>query len=89
MTDFIRFLLVLIGFVRFYYELYATLKNTENLKSQITLKELKYPIKKGDTLGVIKYYTETGQVIGSVDIISDNNIDNISLVNKIKMIFTD
>ena len=70
-------------------ELYATLKNTENLKSQITLKELKYPIKKGDTLGVIKYYTETGQVIGSVDIISDNNIDNISLVNKIKMIFTD
>ena len=70
-------------------ELYATLKNTENLKSQITLKELKYPIKKGDTLGVIKYYTETEQVIGSVDIISDNNIDNISLVNKIKMIFTD
>ena len=70
-------------------ELYATLKNTENLKSQITLKELKYPVKKGDTLGVIKYYTETGQVIGSVDIISDNNIDNISLVNKIKMIFTD
>ena len=70
-------------------ELYATLKNTENLKSQITLKELKYPIKKGDTLGVIKYYTETGQVIGSVDIISDNNIYNISLVNKIKMIFTD
>lgn len=70
-------------------ELYATLKNTENLKSQITLKELKYPIKKGDTLGVIKYYTETGQVIGSVDIISDNNMDNISLVNKIKMIFTD
>lgn len=70
-------------------ELYATLKNTENLKSQITLKELEYPIKKGDTLGVIKYYTETGQVIGSVDIISDNDIDNISLVNKIKMIFTD
>ena len=70
-------------------ELYATLKNTENLKSQITLKELKYPVKKGDTLGVIKYYTETGQVIGSVDIISDNNMDNISLVNKIKMIFTD
>ncbi len=47
-------------------ELYATLKNTENLNSQITLKELKYPVKKGDTIGVIKYFTETGQVIGSV-----------------------
>ena len=70
-------------------ELYATLKNTENLKSQITLKELKYPVKKGDTIGVIKYFTETGQVIGSVDIISANNVDNISFITKIKMIFTD
>ena len=33
-------------------ELYATLKNTENLNSQITLKELKYPVKKGDIIGV-------------------------------------
>lgn len=70
-------------------ELYATLKNTENLKSQITLKELKYPVKKGDTIGVIKYFTETGQVIGSVDIISANDVDNISFITKIKMIFTD
>ena len=70
-------------------ELYATLKNTENLKSQITLKELEYPVKKGDTIGVIKYYTETGQVLGSVDIVSANDINNISLITKIKMIFTD
>ena len=70
-------------------ELYATLKNTENLKSQITLKELKYPVKKGDTIGVIKYFTETGQVIGSVDLISANDVDNISFITKIKMIFTD
>ena len=70
-------------------ELYATLKNTENLKSQITLKELKYPVKKGDAIGVIKYFTESGQVIGSVDIISANDVDNISLITKIKMIFTD
>lgn len=70
-------------------ELYATLKNTENLKSQITLKELKYPVKKGETIGVIKYFTETGQVIGSVDIISSNDIDNISLITKIKMMFID
>ena len=70
-------------------ELYATLKNTENLKSQITLKELHYPVKKGDTIGVIKYFTEDGQVIGNVDIISANDVDNISLITKIKMIFTD
>lgn len=70
-------------------ELYATLKNTEKLKYQITLKELKYPVKKGDTIGVIKYFTETGQVIGSVDIISANDVDNISFITKIKMIFTD
>ena len=70
-------------------ELYATLKNTENLKSQITLRELKYPVKKGDVIGVVKYFTETGQVIGSVDIISANDIDNVSFITKIKMIFTD
>ena len=70
-------------------ELYATLKNTENLKSQITLKELKYLVKTGDTIGVIKYFTEDGQVIGNVDIISANDVDNISLITKIKMIFTD
>lgn len=70
-------------------ELYATLKNTENLKSQITLKELTYPVKKGDIIGVIKYFTEDGQVIGNVDIISANDVDNISLITKIKMIFTD
>ena len=70
-------------------ELYATLKNTENLKSQITLKELKYPVKKGDVIGVIKYFTETGQVLGSVDIVSDKDINNASLITKIKMIFID
>lgn len=70
-------------------ELYATLKDDENLKSQITLKELTYPVKKGDVIGVIKYFTESGEVIGSVDIISENNIEDISLITKIKMIFID
>lgn len=70
-------------------ELYATLKDTENLKSQITLKELTYPVKKGDTIGVIKYFTETGQVLGSVNIISANDVDDISFINKIKMMFND
>ena len=70
-------------------ELFATLNNNENLKSQTTIKELTYPIKKGDTIGVIKYFTETGEVLGSVDIISANDIDNVSFITKIKMIFTD
>ncbi len=70
-------------------EFYATLKNTENLNSQITLKELKYPVKKGDTVGVIKYYTETGEVLGSVNIVSDNDVDDLSFITKIKMIFND
>ena len=70
-------------------ELFATLNNSENLKSQTTIKELTYPIKKGDTIGVIKYFTETGEVLGSVDIISANDIDNVSFITKIKMIFTD
>ena len=70
-------------------ELYATLKDDENLKSQITLKELTYPVKKGDVIGVIKYFTESGEVIGSVDIISGNDIEDISLITKIKMIFID
>lgn len=70
-------------------ELYATLKDDENLKSQITLKELTYPVKKGDVIGVIKYFTESGEVIGSVDIISENDIEDISLITKIKMIFID
>ena len=53
------------------------------------LKELKYPVKKGDVIGVIKYFTETGQVLGSVDIVSDKDINNASLITKIKMIFID
>ena len=68
-------------------ELYTIVENKENVNTQITLKELEYPIKKGDILGVIKYYTDSGEVLGSVDIISANNVDNTSLLTKIKMLF--
>lgn len=68
-------------------ELYTIVENKENVNTQITLKELEYPIKKGDVLGVIKYYTDSGEVLGSVDIISANNVDNTSLLTKIKMLF--
>lgn len=68
-------------------ELYTIVGNKENVNTQITLKELEYPIKKGDVLGVIKYYTDNGEVLGSIDIISANDVDNTSLLTKIKMLF--
>lgn len=70
-------------------ELYAIIGNDEKLNSQITFKELSYPVKKGDVLGVIKYYNNTGEVLGSVDIVSDNDINNASLITRLKMIFAD
>lgn len=68
-------------------ELYTILSNEENLNTQLTLKELKYPIKKGDVVGVLKYYTDDGEILGSIDIVSVKNVDNASLINKIKMLF--
>ena len=70
-------------------EFYTILGKEENLNSQITFKEISYPIKKGDVLGVIKYYTNSGEILGSVDIVSDTDVDNASLKTKIKMIFGD
>jgi len=70
-------------------ELYTILGNEENLNSQLTLRELEYPIKKGDVLGVIKYYTDNGEILGSIDVISANDVDNASLITKIKMLFSE
>ncbi len=70
-------------------ELYTILENDETLNSQITFKEINYPIKKGDVVGVIKYYTNNGEILGSVNIVSANDVDNASFKSKIKMIFTD
>lgn len=69
-------------------ELYTILGNEENLNTQLTLKELEYPIKKGDVLGVIKYYTDKGEILGSIDIVSTKDVDNASLPTKIKMLFS-
>ena len=38
-------------------------------------------------MGTIKYYTNSGDLLGSVDIVSSNNVDNISLKTKLKMKF--
>lgn len=70
-------------------ELYTIIGNEENINTQMTLKEISYPIKKGDVLGVIKYYTNSGEVLGSVDIVSVKDVDNASLITKIKMLFVD
>lgn len=68
-------------------EMYTIIGSEENINTQMTLKEISYPIKKGDLLGVIKYYTDNGEVLGSVDIISSKDVDNASLITKIKMLF--
>lgn len=62
-------------------------KNDENINTQVTFKEMKAPIQKGDVLGVIKYYNHDGEILGSNKIISRNDLSNISLKNRIKMIF--
>ena len=59
----------------------------ENINTQITFKEIELPIKKGDVLGVIKYYNDDGVVLGSDNIISRNDLCDISLKTRIKMIF--
>lgn len=62
-------------------------KNDENINTQVTFKEMKAPIQKGDVLGVIKYYNDDGEILGSNKIISRNDLSNISLKNRIKKIF--
>ena len=62
-------------------------KKDENINTQITFKEIELPIKKGDVLGVIKYYNDDGVVLGSDNIISRNDLCDISLKTRIKMIF--
>lgn len=69
-------------------ELYTILGNEENLNTQLTLRELEYPIKKSDVLGVIKYYTDNGEILGSIDIVSAKDVDNASLITKVKMLFS-
>ncbi len=70
-------------------DLCITIGKEEKINVQTTLKELNYPIEKGDVIGVIKYYNEKGEILGSVDVVSENEKKDISLITKKKMIFTD
>lgn len=64
-------------------------KNNENINTQLTFKEIKLPIKKGDVLGVIKYYNDDGEILGASKIVSREDLCNISLKTRIKILFAD
>ncbi|MGO0807200.1 hypothetical protein ACTPEF_25070, partial [Clostridioides difficile] len=40
------------------------LKDDESIKSEVKIKNIEYPVKKGDTMGIIKYYTNSGDLLG-------------------------
>lgn len=64
-------------------------KNDENINTQLTFKEIELPIKKGDVLGVIKYYNDDGEVLGINKIVSKEDLCDISLKTRIKILFAD
>ena len=70
-------------------DLYIVKKNDENINTQLTFKEMELPIKKGDVLGVIKYYNDNGDILGVNEIISRDDLCDISLKTRIKMLFAD
>ncbi len=70
-------------------DLFIIKKNEENIKTQLTFKEINLPIKKGDVLGVIKYYNDEGEILGINEIISKDDLCDISFKTKIKMLFAD
>ena len=69
--------------------LLITQKKDEKLNTQVTFKELTLPIKKGDVLGVVKYYNEEGCILGVNEIVSKEDLIDISLKTKIKMLLAD
>ena len=70
-------------------DFYAVVGKDEEIYVQTTFKEIKYPIQKGEVLGVLKYYTKSGEILGTTEIISANDITETSIKTKIKMIFSD
>lgn len=70
-------------------DLIVVKKNDENINTQLTFKEIKLPIKKGDVLGVIKYYNDDGEILGASKIVSREDLCDISLKTRIKILFAD
>ena len=46
-------------------------------------------IGKGDVLGVIKYYNDDGEILGASKIVSREDLSNISLKTRMKILFAD
>ncbi|MGM9536425.1 MAG: D-alanyl-D-alanine carboxypeptidase family protein [Intestinibacter sp.] len=67
-------------------DLYIISREDEDIKSEVTIKEITYPVKKGDLLGIIKYYDSSGNELGRLDIVSGNSLDDVSFKTKLKMI---
>ncbi|MDR0879735.1 MAG: D-alanyl-D-alanine carboxypeptidase [Clostridioides sp.] len=66
-------------------DFYAVLKDGEKLKSDIKIDKLSYPVKNGQKIGEIKYTNENGEVLGVKDVVSANNVDSISISNRLKL----
>ena len=64
-------------------------KHGENINTQLTFKEIQLPIKKGDVLGVIKYYNDEGEILGTNKIVSKEDLCDVSLKTRIKILFAD
>ena len=64
----------------------VTACSNQEIKSEVTIKEINYPIKQGELLGVIKYYDSNGNELGKLNIVSKNNLDEISFKNKMKIL---
>ena len=66
-------------------DLYMISREDEDIKSEVTIKEITYPVKKGEILGIIKYYDSAGNELGRLNIVSGNSIDNVSFKTKLKI----
>ncbi len=67
-------------------DLYIVSREDEKIKSEVTIKEINHKIKKGDIIGVVKYYDSYGKELGRVDVISGNDLNKISFKTRIKML---
>lgn len=62
----------------------ALIKKTEksNVKQELIINEnITAPIKKGDVLGKINYYSESNTLLSSVNLVSEKDIEKINILN--------
>jgi D-alanyl-D-alanine carboxypeptidase len=64
---------------------FVTLKNDEKVNRIINLSDIKYPIKKGEKIGSIIYKTDKGEMLGSSDIVSGEEVKTNDIVRLIQL----